>query len=91
MDEHLIAMSAPGIGEAGQTGQWRREYPVILPSACLSVKSGRFSCQICWAHCPDNCITKGSPPVIDLFYCKGCGICAEVCPTDAILMRPEGT
>ncbi|MDD3391652.1 MAG: 4Fe-4S binding protein [Synergistaceae bacterium] len=26
---------------------------------------------------------------IDLFFCKGCGICAHVCPKDAIEMKPE--
>jgi pyruvate ferredoxin oxidoreductase delta subunit len=25
----------------------------------------------------------------DLYYCKGCGICAEECPTDAIAMVDE--
>jgi pyruvate ferredoxin oxidoreductase delta subunit len=25
----------------------------------------------------------------DLDYCKGCGICAEVCPADAIAMVAE--
>jgi len=86
---HQIAMSSPGIGEAGRTGDWRSEFPVITAEACLPFKSGRNSCQICWGHCPDNCITQGSPPTIDLTYCKGCGICVEVCPTDAIVMHPE--
>ena len=27
----------------------------------------------------------------DYDYCKGCEICAEVCPTDAITMVPEVT
>ena len=26
----------------------------------------------------------------DLDHCKGCGICAQVCPADAIEMVPEG-
>lgn len=86
---HQIAMSAPQIGEAGRTGDWRNEYPVIVDALCLPVKSGRLTCQICWVHCPDACISQGVPPTIDLDHCKGCGICADVCPTNAIQMRPE--
>ncbi|MHA1532669.1 MAG: 4Fe-4S binding protein, partial [Candidatus Heimdallarchaeota archaeon] len=26
-------------------------------------------------------------PVMDFDYCKGCGICAEECPSDAIEMK----
>jgi pyruvate ferredoxin oxidoreductase delta subunit len=86
---HQVSMARPSIGEAGNTGHWRNEFPQIDAGACLAVKAGKVTCQICWAHCPDACITRGMPPVIDLDYCKGCGICAEVCPADAIAMRPE--
>jgi pyruvate ferredoxin oxidoreductase delta subunit len=27
--------------------------------------------------------------IVDLNYCKGCGICAQECPTKAITMVPE--
>ncbi|MHA1683533.1 MAG: 4Fe-4S binding protein, partial [Promethearchaeota archaeon] len=33
--------------------------------------------------------TKTNPPVIDLDYCKGCGICASECPHGAIEMVEE--
>ena len=86
---HQISMSTPSIGEAGRTGDWRNEFPVVTPEVCLAVKQGTVTCQICWAHCPDSCIAQGIPPAVDLTYCKGCGICAEVCPASAIDMRPE--
>jgi len=25
----------------------------------------------------------------NFYYCKGCGICAQECPTDAIAMKDE--
>jgi pyruvate ferredoxin oxidoreductase delta subunit len=31
-------------------------------------------------------VIAGIPVQIDLDYCKGCGICAEECPAQAITM-----
>ena len=84
-----IAISRPSAGEAGRTGEWRSKRPVVTAEKCLAAKAGKVTCQICWAHCPEASISKGAGPVIDLTYCKGCGICAEVCPADAIEMRDE--
>ena len=89
MSAHEISQSRPSVGEAGATGDWRNEYPVIVAETCVAAKQGKVTCQICWAHCPDACIAQGAPPEIDLTYCKGCGICAEVCPSSAIEMQPE--
>lgn len=84
-----IAMSSPSVGEAGRTGDWRNKRPVMAAETCLAVKQGKVTCQLCWAYCPDSCIAQGVGPVIALEYCKGCGICAEVCPAGAIAMVPE--
>ena len=86
---HEISMSKPSVGEAGKTGDWRSSRPVMAPELCLAVKQGKAVCQLCWVYCPDACISKGVGPTIDLEYCKGCGICAEMCPSDAIEMQPE--
>ena len=84
-----IAMSKPAIGEAGATGDWRSKHPEIDATVCSAAKQGRESCQLCWVYCPDACISRGTPPTIELTYCKGCGICAEECPTHAIVMVAE--
>jgi pyruvate ferredoxin oxidoreductase delta subunit len=84
-----ISMSRPSAGEAGRTGDWRNERPVMDGTVCLAVKAGKATCQLCWAYCPDGCIRKGAGPEIDLTYCKGCGICSSVCPSGAISMKPE--
>jgi len=50
---------------------------------------------MCWLFCPDFSVKisekegKVERVDIDYDYCKGCGICAEVCPTKAIRMEPE--
>ena len=87
---HQIAMSTPSVGEAGRTGDWRSSRPVLVAAeSCLAVKTGKVTCQLCWVYCPDACVSRGVGPEFDLDYCKGCGICAEVCPAGAIEMQPE--
>lgn len=86
---HEISQSRPSVGEAGRTGDWRSARPVVTLEVCVAVKQGKASCQRCWVYCPDACISRGIGPVIDLDHCKGCGICAEVCPHHAIAMQPE--
>ena len=68
-----------------QTGLWRSSRPVIDTEKCIS-------CYKCWLQCPDDSIATdetGKVSGIDLFFCKGCGICAKVCPADAITIYPE--
>jgi len=84
--KHITASSSPSIGEAGRTGDWRVKHPEINNDICTPAKTGKPSCFICWSFCPDAVMTKTVPLTIDLEYCKGCGICAQECPTGAITM-----
>ncbi|OPX25541.1 MAG: 2-ketoisovalerate ferredoxin oxidoreductase, partial [Candidatus Cloacimonas sp. 4484_140] len=48
-------------------------------------------CFICWKICPEPAIKiVDELPVIDYDYCKGCLMCAEECPKDAIDFEKEG-
>ena len=48
-----------------------------------------YYCEICELLCPDLAITRDPETRrirIDLAFCKGCGLCAQFCPHDAIQM-----
>lgn len=82
-------MATPCVGEAGKTGQWRTQRPVVDHSRCTPAKTKKPGCFHCWLYCPEAVIPRRTPITIDLDYCKGCGICAEECPAGAITMAPE--
>ncbi len=62
---------------------WRNKYPVVDTTKCVK-------CYQCYLYCPDGVIQKGSAAVeIDYDFCKGCGICENVCRLQAIRMEDE--
>ena len=69
------------------TGGWRTG---VKPSADLS---RCVNCLLCWLHCPDSAVLLDDAVFVgfDFDYCKGCEICEEVCPVDAIAMVAEET
>jgi len=87
--QHICAESSPAIGEAGRTGEWRNAFPVIDGQKCLPARQNKPACFLCWLYCPEAVISKTIPVQINLKYCKGCGICAQVCPVQAINMVSE--
>jgi len=74
----------PGNAATYRTGDWRSQRPVYNKDRCIR-------CGTCYVFCPDMAIKIIQDGYIehDLYYCKGCGICAEECPTDAIAMKDE--
>ena len=88
-DQFVSACATLMRGEAGKTGDWRAKRPVIDLNKCTPCKKQKDTCYLCWLYCPDGTITRRIPVEVDLTYCKGCGVCAEVCPTKAISMEVE--
>ncbi|MBI5490148.1 MAG: 4Fe-4S binding protein [Deltaproteobacteria bacterium] len=66
-----------------------REAGTAAAARCFGASTCR-ACEICILICPDLCITRDPVTqriVIDLDYCKGCGLCAHHCPKGAIGME----
>ncbi len=66
---------AGGTARHFKTGDWRSYRPLWDSDKCTN-------CLRCWVYCPDMSIiiSKGRVDGIKLEHCKGCGICARVCP-----------
>lgn len=47
--------------------------------------------MMCVPYCPEGCIRHKDGKLLgmDLDFCKGCGICAKVCPFHAIDMKSD--
>jgi len=46
---------------------------------------------MCLFICPEGCISgkEKNTFLVDYNFCKGCGLCADICPKDDIAMVPE--
>ncbi|MBE0478243.1 4Fe-4S binding protein [Candidatus Aerophobetes bacterium] len=73
-----------GNAEKYLTGSWRTFRPVLNKEKCTN-------CLLCWIYCPDSSVIVEEEKTKGFLYshCKGCGICANVCPFDAIEMIEE--
>jgi pyruvate ferredoxin oxidoreductase delta subunit len=67
-----------------KTASFRTYRPVTDTTKCTLDK-------LCWLYCPDSARSPNPDTYfeVDLDYCKGCGICARVCPSKAIEMVHE--
>jgi len=81
----VTAISYPTKGAMGKTGSWRVFKPILDKTKCVK-------CLRCWIYCPEGAIVRDKDDAvsIDYDYCKGCGICANVCKVKAVTMEREG-
>ena len=78
-------VSTPGNASGYKTGDWRSQWPKWNNDRCIK-------CGICYIFCPEGCISQNEEGFFeaDPYYCKGCGICARECWTQAITIVEEG-
>ena len=80
--KHDTEFGKVGMGSMAEnkTGSWKVYKPKYDKRTCIM-------CLICWWACPEGCIYRTKDKMdFDMSYCKGCGICANECPVDAIEM-----
>ena len=77
-------VTEPGNARQYKSGDWRSQRPIFDTNKCIK-------CSICFIFCPEGCVEQNVEGYseADLFYCKGCGICAKECWTGAISMVDE--
>ncbi len=84
--ELLVGCAVTDVGNTKNfcTGDWKSQHPEWDNKKCIK-------CGICSLFCPEGCIQLQPDGYFsaNLFYCKGCGICAHECWTQAISMHEE--
>jgi len=77
-------ITRPASALDNKTGSWRAFRPIIDDAKCIN-------CSFCVPNCPDNAVpfVNGKRGPVNLDYCKGCGICAQLCPVKCIRMEEE--
>ena len=77
-------VTEPGSSREYRTGDWRSQKPTYDFNKCIK-------CGLCQIYCPEGCIGQNTEGYFqaNLYWCKGCGICSQECPTRVITMVNE--
>ena len=77
-------VTEPGNASQYKSGDWRSQRPTYDFNRCIK-------CAIYQLFCPEGCIEQNPEGYFEanLYYCKGCGICARECWTKVITMVEE--
>ena len=69
----------PGNSIKNKTGSWRTFRPILDNNKCVK-------CENCYIFCPEGAIQEDENGnfKINYDYCKGCLICTNECPVNAI-------
>jgi pyruvate ferredoxin oxidoreductase gamma subunit len=80
MESNGVALG-PGSSWQNPVGTWRTSSPHYDIDKCIR-------CLRCWWSCPEGTIKRQEDDHMkfDYRWCKGCGICAQICPASAIDM-----
>jgi Pyruvate/2-oxoacid:ferredoxin oxidoreductase delta subunit len=80
--------SASGLKKGREwQGEWNLEQVLAEAERCLSCGTCN-QCGLCVMFCPDASIQKHRKGVVvDLYHCKGCGICAYECARGVITLE----
>jgi pyruvate ferredoxin oxidoreductase delta subunit len=80
----VTTISYPKVGAMGKTGTWRIFKPILDKDKCIK-------CLRCWIFCPEAVFWRNKDDSVDIDYdyCKGYGICANVCPSQVLNMVRE--
>jgi pyruvate ferredoxin oxidoreductase delta subunit len=82
--KHIADFPCGTCDEAGHLVETLSSWRTSTPEVNLQLCTG---CLRCYLLCPEGMIVKKNGKVaIEFDFCKGCGICAHECRSDAIRM-----
>lgn len=79
-----VPSARPGtMASQADMGVIRQQRPQIDHNICNL-------CRECLLYCPDAALAiKNDKIMVNMSFCKGCGICANECHNGVITMKPE--